>query len=271
MATPAPGGGGSPQPLDNEARDAHRQGVIWASYVLNPVLQSYRIDVDVSGDTATLHGTVDSHVERQLAERIARRAEGIQTVENNIEVDPALTVAVVDLTPLYARHVADATVEAMVSSKLLWNKQTNAMQIDVDAERGVVTLTGRIDTHATRVRAGVLAADTPGVAEVRNMLRVDPAYGQVATPGADLPEQLGDRWLAERVRSGFSHSGAFDAADIDVSVRDGVVELDGRVGSDTQREIAIELAASVRGVRNVDASRLDVSQRPVAFGDDDDR
>lgn len=55
----------------------------------NADLDARQIEVTVSGDIATLTGTVGSCLQRDAAERGARSAPGIRTVENRIVVVPA--------------------------------------------------------------------------------------------------------------------------------------------------------------------------------------
>lgn len=148
--------------MSSEAKDAYREGQIWATYVANPALEAYEIDIDVNGNRAILTGDVESKIEKRLAERIAMNTDGISRVDNQILVDPQLVITVVDTDPDFGRFVADATIEAMVGSRLLWNDDTDGLDIDVSAMQGRVTLTGNADSERSRSLAGWLAANTSG-------------------------------------------------------------------------------------------------------------
>ncbi|MDP1697064.1 MAG: BON domain-containing protein [Xanthomonadaceae bacterium] len=128
--------------MTDEAKDAFREGQIWATYVANPALDGYTLDVDVDGNKAVLTGTVESAIQKNLAEQVALRTEGIDSVDNRIKLDPMLVITVVDTKPSFGNFVADATISAMVDSKLLWNDYTDGLDIDVSSQFGVVTLTG---------------------------------------------------------------------------------------------------------------------------------
>lgn len=166
-----------------EAREAYREGQIWATYVGNESLQSYDIDVDVDGSRAVLTGTVDSEVEKQLAERIANRVDGIDRVDNQLRVDEnwmannhrntrtTATTAAVD-EPDFGDYVGDKTAEAMVKSKLLWNTVTDGTDIDVEVLNNVATLSGVADSETSKRAAERVALDTRGVRSVNNNLRV---------------------------------------------------------------------------------------------------
>lgn len=242
-------------------KDAYREGQIWATYVTNPGLDALDLQVDVDGNRAVLTGTVESVIQKQLAERIARSTDGIGTVDNRIMVDPELVVTVVEPTPGYATYVADATLEAMVDSKLLWNQHTDGLDIDVMTEGGVVTLEGVADTPYSRGLAAQLAATTPGAVLVHNNLRLEPDQkGQVATAkAADGDNVLSDTWITAKTNSTLLWTEGVQGADIDVSTDSGVVTLKGTVESGYERELAIEIAQGIRGVVRVDASGLSLA------------
>ena len=71
-------------------------------------------------------------------------------------------------------YVDDATITAKVKAKLLEDKQTSGMAINVDALNGTVALSGFAKSNAERQRAEALARGTEGVREVRNNLIVRP-------------------------------------------------------------------------------------------------
>lgn len=244
--------------MSAEAKDAYREGQIWATYVTNPGLDALDLTVDVEGDKAIISGTVETPIQKRLAERIADRTDGIASVQNRIRVDPELVVAVVQPQPSFATYVADATLEAMVDSKLLWNQYTDGLDINVTTSAGVVTLTGIADTANSRDVAGRLAASTPGAVLVHNKLTVDPNKdGQVATAkAADGDDVLGDAWITAKTNSMLLWTEGVQGSDIDVETKDGVVALEGTVDSVFEKELAIELAQGIRGVQRVDASGL---------------
>ncbi len=252
-------GGGKNGGMSADAKDAYREGQIWATYVTNPSLDAMDLKVDVQGDKATISGNVETAIQKRLAERIADRTDGIDRVENRIKVDPRLmVVTVVEPVPTFATYVADATLEAMVDSKLLWNQYTDALDIDVTANRGVITLTGIADTPNSRDLAGRLAASTPGARLVNNQLTLDPdQHGQVVTAAApDGDDHLSDTWITAKTNSSLLWTSGVQGTDIDVKTRNGVVTLTGTVETRFEKDLAIEVAQGVRGVQRVDASGL---------------
>jgi osmotically-inducible protein OsmY len=238
--------------MSSESHDAYREGQLWATYVANPRLEGYELAVDVQGDTATLTGLVDSMIERRLAERIALRTDGIDKVDNQIAVDPALVVRVID-EPSFANFVADATTEAIIESKLLWSGQTDGMDIDVTVLNHVATLQGWAEDSDAKLAAERIAQRTPGVTQVRNQLKLESERLNA------LAEEVNDEWISGRVKSTLLWTSGVDGYDIDVAVDDGVVSLSGTVGSERERALAIELARDIRGVSDIKAKGLSVN------------
>lgn len=279
--------------MSAEAREAYREGQIWATYAGNASLDSYDIKVDVAGSRATLTGTVDSEIEKQLAERIALRTDGVDSVSNNIKVDSnALTtyysetyVAEPVDEPDFGDYVGDKTAEAMVKSKLLWNTVTDGTDIDVEVLNNTATLSGVADSEVAKRAAERIALDTNGVIRVTNNLRVsgermadtrmrtdadrdDREYAGLNETGrtdrsdrvasTDGEDVITDKWIEARVNSSMMWSNAIDGGDVDVKVNNGIVTLTGAVASEWAKDRAEEIARDIRGVERVNVSGLEV-------------
>jgi len=68
--------------------------------------------------------------------------------------------------------IDDATVTASVQAKLTSDKASNFSRIDVDTNRGVVTLNGVVKTVEEKSRAEYLARKVEGVSKVNNNLQI---------------------------------------------------------------------------------------------------
>lgn len=178
--------------ISQNVSDARREGQIWTSYAMNPHLKAFDLKVEVKGNKAILDGKVDSPVAKDLAEQIARGVEGIQHVDNRLVVDanyePARRVAS-DRT--FGEKVEDATITASVKSKLLWNSNTDGLDINVDTANGQVTLTGSAKSGAEKDLAGRIARNTNGVMSVNNRIAVG-APGKVDVAKADAKQAKAD-------------------------------------------------------------------------------
>ncbi len=71
-------------------------------------------------------------------------------------------------------YIDDKTITASVKTKLLQDKSTSAMSVDVDTQEGTVILSGFAKTAAEKTQAESLARSTKGVKNVRNLLVVRP-------------------------------------------------------------------------------------------------
>ncbi|HET6724809.1 MAG TPA: BON domain-containing protein [Gammaproteobacteria bacterium] len=68
--------------------------------------------------------------------------------------------------------VSDSAITAAVKSKLLANSSTSGMDIHVETNHGVVTLSGTVSSDAEKDLAERIARNTDGVTDVTNNLNV---------------------------------------------------------------------------------------------------
>lgn len=73
-----------------------------------------------------------------------------------------------------ATYVDDRTISTAVKAKLLEDKNTGGMSINVDTLNGTVALSGFAKSQMEKDQAGLIARNTKGVREVRNNLVVRP-------------------------------------------------------------------------------------------------
>lgn len=251
---------GGEKSMAQAVSEARLEGQLWATYSLNRHLNPFEIAVDVEGDTAVLTGRVEDPVQKELAEQIALGTDGIERVENRIEVSEQRTVARTreDNDRGLRDRVADLTTTATVKSKLLWNRHTRGLGIDVTTEGGRVMLEGSAHSEEAKELAGQLAANTDGVSEVDNRIAVDVSAS--ADKGRDAGDTVSDGWITAKVKSTLLFSRGVSGSAINVDTRDGVVTLSGDVESEAEKELAVRLARDIRGVARVDGGGLVVRE-----------
>ncbi len=137
--------------------------------------------------------------------------------------------------------VDDALTTAAVKARLAQEKLDTLARVDVDTNRGVVTLNGTVDSDATRSRIGELTRQVGGVREVVNNLRVagipvqpDTAAGKPApAPAADRES----RWRAastdveaslSEIRARASREAALQNRDVAYESVDGFQRVEAR-------------------------------------------
>ena len=247
----------------NDIAEARQESQIETTYALSPYLRAGDLEVSVEGGTATLTGTVAEDVDSALAKQIALGVTGIDNVDNQIDVQADYTPsAAKSADRSFGEVVDDATITTTVKSKLLWGKSTEGLQMDVDTQRGKVTLSGEAETVAAKELAGRIAQNTDGVESVDNRLVVNVSTSKPtsermdADTGKDLSEAVADSWITTKVKSTFMYSNNVESNDISASTDNGIVTLSGTVDSGADKEMAVELAQNVRGVKSVDAEAL---------------
>jgi osmotically-inducible protein OsmY len=247
----------------SDLREARQEGSIWTAIALNRHLNPFSIDVDVKNGVAILSGSVESAVDRDLAEQVALGIEGVQKVDNQLKVDPNVKPREAGTEPGFSQRLEDATLTATIKSKLLWNTNTEGLDINVDTRAGVVTLKGEAQSAEAKELAGRLAANTNGVNSVNNLLSVSatPSTAAKAQNQADqAADTISDSWITSKVKASYLVSNNLDGLKISVDTKNGMVHLSGNVPSAEQKRLAQETAQNIRGVRGVDADALKVTQ-----------
>ena len=249
--------------LPTQLNEARQEGSIWTAFALNKHLSPFKIDVSVEQGTAVLKGKVENEVDRELAERIAMDIKGIDKVDNQLEID-ANVAAEPGTKANVAQRFEDATLTATVKSKLLWSSVTHALNIDVDSKDGVVTLKGRAQSPEAKEVAGNLATNTDGVTTVNNLISISAAdsINSRTDPQVNSPvEEMSDAWITSKVKSSLIYSRNLDGMNIKVETKSGLVSLNGIVANFAEKELAVEIAKNIRGVKGVNADALKVMAR----------
>ncbi len=248
-----------------DVTQARTEGSIATAFALNRHLNSDRIQVEMQGRTAILTGTVENGVNRELAEQVALSIEGVDEVNNQLSVTTDTNQSDAERASL-ANSLNDVTTSATIKSKLLWNRHTQGLDIDVTTQNNVVTLSGKSDSEAASELAERLAGNTQGVREVRNQIEITGQAGtaeraqQAASAAADeAADVVSDAWITSKVKSSLIFSRNLDGMDISVMSRNGQVTLGGRVDSAASKELAVETARNVRGVKSVDAGEIRIA------------
>jgi osmotically-inducible protein OsmY len=163
---------------EDRTSDTWLQAQLVTLYTVNRHLSVFDIDSNVSKGVVSLQGTVDSAVEKDLAEEIAKSIEGVKSVNNNLEVDSEAAAKRKakrgDNKGLsFAQQFEDMTTTAAIKSKLLSNTNVHGMKVDVDTTAGAVILRGTVSTDEERSLVEKIADNTSGVKSVDNKITLD--------------------------------------------------------------------------------------------------
>jgi len=145
---------------------------IKTTYLFSRHLNPFRINVDTRDGVVTLHGTVPSDVHRDLAGEIAKNADGVKDVDNQLRIAPEGGDGPDEAEKSFGQAVHDASTSASIKLSLAFERGVKASHITVHTDRGTVTLAGEVDSQAERQLAARIAHDTEGVKHVVNQLQV---------------------------------------------------------------------------------------------------
>ena len=140
--------------------------------------------------------------------------------------------------------VDDNTINASIKAELVTNKVTDAHRINVETYKGIVQLSGFVDTQAQKDEATKVAASVSGVKDVKNSIAIGPS--------GSVGQKLDDSVTTGRVKAALIDNKDVKSHQINVETNAGVVQLSGFVTSDAMRDSAARVAANVDGVKKID-------------------
>jgi hyperosmotically inducible protein len=220
------------------------------------------VDVDTLDGRVTLHGTVDSAVEKAEAESLARRVQGVSDVRNLLAVVPAASQE--------ANQVADEELKAHVSTVLKRDEALSQSDIEVaSVNEGVVVLAGEANTLSAHYRAIEDARAVPGVRQVASEIRSPDELGDAEIwdagerAGDDVKSAASDAWITTKVKVRLMAEPGLSPVGVSVDTRAGVVTLFGSVASQDLKARATTQARGVAGVKGVE-NELQVVPEAVA-------
>ena len=148
-------------------------------------------------------------------------------------------------------RAAKATGEIKAALELNRNLKPYPIDVDVTGD-GVVTLKGAVPREDFKAEAGRVAAAVPGVREVRNEIRIDPALPPPAEGGRTLGENFDDKALEAKVKLAFSLNKGLDGTHLTTRAYRREVTVGGTVETPEQHQLALKLAGETSDVLKVD-------------------
>ncbi|MDP3501195.1 MAG: BON domain-containing protein [Myxococcales bacterium] len=222
-----------------------------------PLRDSAILVKSVDQGVVLLGGTAHTLSDHLRAIMLADRVRGVERVASEVEGPEGFSrdelAAVPNRGGRDMRSSAqDLSTSTSVKLRLLTAAVVSATEINVDTNDGIVTLFGNVPTDAVRVSAGHEATKATGVVRVDNLLEVVPSNqkGAVDAKDADIARAL---MLATKDKAEFKH--------VTTSVKNGVVQLTGWVGSGWDEVSMARLARRTAGVRSVE-DQLRVDELP---------
>ena len=193
----------------------------------------------------------------------------------------ALAVSAVAIAPTAAlaqtAKVDDSALKTRIEKRISADTSLKHDDIKVDADNGVVTLTGKVHTQAQKTAAARLAHVT-GVTKVENKLEVEPATAgttgvkdksktdkaidktetgakkvgkETKKTGESVGEEITDGWITTKIKADMVGEDALKDSDINVDTTEHVVTLKGTVVTAAGRARAVQIAKGTKGVTKV--------------------
>ena len=180
---------------------------------LDEEVQSHLIDVTTNNGIVTLSGSVDNILAHDRARKLAGTIRGVRAVVNEIKVKPIIR--------------SDEEITRDIEDAFVTDPATESYEIDTTVSKGVVTLSGNVESWQESRLAELVAKGIKGVREVNNAITV--TYPKKRTDyeiKTDVEERLRwDPWVNDTF--------------IKVSVNNGIVRLKGTVGSPSEQWLAV--------------------------------
>jgi osmotically-inducible protein OsmY len=204
---------------------------------------------DADNGVVVLTGTAASMGDERRAIMLAREVKGVDsvrvedlTISDDNETDQWQERKMAD--GKVVSTAGDMWITSAVKLRLLANGDTPGTAINVDTDRGVVTLFGMVPNDKAKTQAELEAKQVNDVRKVVNELEVVPK---------DMKDSVvaKDEDIKDQVQKAIKDDTSLDHADVDVAVKNGVVRLTGTVGSIGEKLSAATDARMIPGVKSV--------------------
>ena len=185
------------------------------------------IEVSVDNGVVTLTGTVSSYAKKVAAQEATHLVPGVLDVANDIEVKPA---------GAFVRK--DTDIAMAVRNALEWDALVNNERIQSTVSDGWVTLEGDVDFWREREDAERAILRLAGVVGVVNKIKIQERPVD--------PEEI-----REQIEYALARRADREAERLRVDVKDGAVDLWGRVHSWQEKRAVIGSIGHAPGVTQV--------------------
>ena len=227
-----------------ERTDEEIANDIEAAWLNDPATESYEASVSVNDGVATVTGTVDSWLEKQLVATVAKGVRGVTDVKNQV---------MMRLAP----ERPDSEIQREIEQALRWNTYLDfATAVDVQVDDGVVTLSGTVGSVGEQNTAiqlawvnGVKDVDSDHL-QIRDWLQ-DPDRRDSSHP------VVSDSEIEQAVKDALLYDPRVKSFNVDVEARFGQVTLRGEVDNLKAKSAAANTAQNTYGVSMVN-NRLKV-------------
>ncbi|QMW14192.1 MULTISPECIES: BON domain-containing protein [unclassified Pseudoalteromonas] len=159
---------------ENESKDAWIDGKAETVLLMNTNLNNFDINTDVKNGKVVLTGKVDSELDKELAEELVLSLDGVTAVDNKLTVVKNMKskATSADKGDSVESDLTDAKISTVITTRYLFNSEVGGTDIDVDTDKGVVTLKGTVKSDAEKQLAVSIAENAEDVRKVIDELKI---------------------------------------------------------------------------------------------------
>lgn len=206
--------------------DTQLKADVTAELAWDPAINATGIGVMVKEGVVTLAGHLDTFAEKHAVERAVRRVSGVCGIALELDVK------------LAAHHQrSDSELARAAIAALRWSSLVPEGRVQVEVDKGWVTLTGEVDWGYQLAGAEQSIRPLVGVRGLSNHITIKPR--------ASVKD------IGEQITAAFARHASREARHIDIKVEGGVVTLRGKVHSLAEHDAAVGVAFSAPGVSRV--------------------
>jgi hyperosmotically inducible protein len=119
----------------------------------------------------TLKGSADSTATKDFAGRLTMGTRGVMSVDNQLVVKsatPSTAATAKTATQEVGNDMSDGWITTKVKSTYTYSSNVDGSDISVNTDKGIVSLSGKVDSGAERALAIELAQNVRGVKSVQS-------------------------------------------------------------------------------------------------------
>ena len=215
------------------------------SYVFKTYLKGNDIKIQSKNGVVTLTGTVSEESKKTLAGETVASLTGVKSVDNKLEVKGEDTDS-----------YSDTWLMTKVKTTLLFHRNVSAIETEVFAKDGTITLRGEATSKAQKDLATEYAKDVEGVKKVKNEMTVltaakKPGEKTMGEKMDAIGESIDDASITAMVKMTLLYHRSTSALNTTVETEKGVVKLGGKAKNAAEKDLATKLISDVHGVKRV--------------------
>lgn len=124
-------------------------------------LSALDINVDSKQGNVILSGLVDVLSEKNFAEEVAKKIDGVVSIENSITIG-------------MDSNITDSHIRHEIENKIYQGKESHGLSnVGIDVKGGTAVLMGHVEDDSDKRRAVELASSARGVVNVVDSIKID--------------------------------------------------------------------------------------------------